>query len=149
MGGFVGIVNLATLGAAGYLSYKNWNTPSWDRKRAIIVSAGLLALFAGEGLGAERYSKTPEGQKARRKAKEEGSELYKHVHEIILRPGLVGGLVGVVNTGVLATVAYYGYIHWDKPVWDRRNVSVISIGILSLFISEGLAAAHYRENNPK
>jgi uncharacterized membrane protein YebE (DUF533 family) len=42
-------VNVAVLGAVGYLSYKNWNLPRWDRQTVSSVVVGLVALSAAEG----------------------------------------------------------------------------------------------------
>jgi hypothetical protein len=42
-----------------------------------------------------------------------------------------------VNTAILGTIGYYGYINWDKPSWDRRTVSAISVGLVTLWGGEG------------
>jgi hypothetical protein len=57
--------------------------------------AGGLALLCLEGYAAESYRKTPRGQEEERKAKEEGTLLYKHAREVVLRPGVLGGTVGL------------------------------------------------------
>lgn len=43
------VVNVAVLGSLGYLSYLHWDEPVWDRRYIASVTAGLLALFAGQG----------------------------------------------------------------------------------------------------
>ena len=42
-------VNTAIVGTVGYLSYKHWKAPYWDRKVVSAVSVGLLTLWTGEG----------------------------------------------------------------------------------------------------
>lgn len=54
-----------------------------------------------------------------------------------------------VNTAILGTVGYFAYKNWDAPRWDRRVVSAVSVGLLSLWSGEGLVAQHYcRDNQP-
>lgn len=57
--------------------------------------AGSLALLGTEGYLAERYRETPQGQREAQKAKEEGALLYRHAREQLLRPGVLGGLLGL------------------------------------------------------
>jgi len=42
-----------------------------------------------------------------------------------------------VNVGVLGTLGYLSYLHWDEPVWDRRYVAAFSAGLLAFFAGEG------------
>lgn len=49
-----------------------------------------------------------------------------------------------MNTAILGTVGYYSYINWDKPTWDRRTVSAVSIGLLTLWGGEGYVSAAFR-----
>lgn len=42
-----------------------------------------------------------------------------------------------VNAGILGTLGYFAYLHWDAPRWDRRTVSAISVGLLALWTGEG------------
>lgn len=42
-------VNLGILGTLGYFSYEHWNEAQWDRRYVAAITAGTLALFAGEG----------------------------------------------------------------------------------------------------
>jgi len=147
LGGFVGIVNVGVLGAVGTYGYKNWHQDSWDQSTVAAIAVGIFTLLGAESFAAVQYSKTPEGRKARQKAKEEGSAVYKHLHEAILRPGVLGGIFGLVNTGALATVAYCGYMNWDQPSWDKRTVSAIVAGILALWAGEGFIAENFRESH--
>jgi hypothetical protein len=43
-----GIVNLAVIGAVGFVSYRHWNQP-WDRRIVSSVAVGLLGLSGLEG----------------------------------------------------------------------------------------------------
>lgn len=43
----------------------------------------------------ESYLETPEGQAEYERAKREGSHAYVQAKEVILRPGVAGGLVGL------------------------------------------------------
>lgn len=103
---------------------------------------------------AESYLQTPEGREEAERAKQEGSKLYLHAKEVILRPQVAGGLVGacesrvavnrhrhklihgVVNLAVIGAVGYVSYRHWNQP-WDRRIVSSVAVGLLGLSGLEG------------
>lgn len=87
-------VNLGIIAGVGHTYYAE---PHFRRDTTAISStvAGALALFSLEGYAAERYRKTPRGQDEERRAEEEGSFLYRHACEIVLRPGILGGLVGL------------------------------------------------------
>ncbi len=52
-------------------------------------------------------------------------------------PGVLGGIVGAVNVGILGTVGWYAYINWDAPRWDRKVVSAVGCGLLTLWGAEG------------
>lgn len=93
-GGLVGLINLGLLAGAGRAFYTQ---PHLRRDRSAILSAvaATISLLSVEGYAAEKYRKTPRGQAEERRAKEEGTLLYKHLHEQILRPGVLGGLVGL------------------------------------------------------
>ncbi|GLB37165.1 hypothetical protein LshimejAT787_0402160 [Lyophyllum shimeji] len=143
-GGLVGLVNIGLLAGAGRAFYTQ---PHLRRDRTVISStvAAALALLSLEGYAAEKYRKTPRGQAEARRAKEEGTLVYKHLREQVLRPGFLGGLVGLVNVAVLGTVGYFSYINWDKPTWDRRIVSAVTVGLLTLWGGEGYLVERYRE----
>eukprot|EP00918_Siedleckia_nematoides_P073084 GHVU01159545.1.p1 GENE.GHVU01159545.1~~GHVU01159545.1.p1 ORF type:complete len:221 (+),score=33.42 GHVU01159545.1:174-836(+) len=143
-GGLVGLINIGILAGGARAFYLN---PSYRSDRTIIAStvAGSLALLSAEGYAAEKYAETPRGRDEARRAKEEGTLIYRHAREIVLRPGVLGGLVGLVNAGILGTVGYYSYINWDRPSWDKRVVSGVSIGLLALWTGEGFLAEQYHE----
>jgi hypothetical protein len=93
-GGLVGIVNVGLLAGATRAFYTQ---PDLRRNTTVISStaAAALGLLAIEGYAAEQYRQTPRGQDEERRARKEGSAFYKHSKEAILRPGVLGGLVGV------------------------------------------------------
>ncbi|KAI0645892.1 hypothetical protein C8Q79DRAFT_723341 [Trametes meyenii] len=142
-GGLLGLVNVGLVGGAAYTYYTK---PHLRRDTRAIVStvAAALTLFGAEGYAAEKYSETPRGQREAEKAKKEGAALYRVAREHILRPGVLGGLLGVLNAGILGTVGYFSYINWDRPYWDRRTVSAVTVGLLTLWSGEGYLAERYR-----
>jgi hypothetical protein len=96
-----------------------------------------LLLFGSEGYFAEAYSQTDQGRAEAQRAREEGAYLYKQAKQVVLRPGVLGGIVGVFNLAVLGTVGYFAYENWDLPRWDRRTVSAVTVGLLGLSLGEG------------
>jgi hypothetical protein len=50
---------------------------------------------------------------------------------------VANNLATIVNTVILGTVGYYSYTNWDKPSWDRGTISIVSIGLLTLWGGEG------------
>ncbi|WVQ95632.1 hypothetical protein IAU59_002730 [Kwoniella sp. CBS 9459] len=62
--------------------------------------------------------------------------------DVVLRPGTLGGLMGVVNVGILGTLGYFAYTRKDQP-WDRRIVGGAVAGTLALFGAEGYVAESY------
>ena len=50
----------------------------------------------------------------------------------------------VVNAGIIGTVGYFSYINWDKPSWDRRIVSSVTVGVLALWSGEGYGVTGHR-----
>lgn len=42
-----------------------------------------------------------------------------------------------VNAGILGAIGYYAYTEWDRPRWDKRIVSAVSVGLLTLWSGEG------------
>lgn len=128
------------VGLIGTLSYKLYTEPSLrsDRKFLSTSLISLLALFSGEGYYAEAYRKTDAGKREEARAKQEGAALYNHAKRVVLRPGVLGGLVGVLNVGVLGGVGYWSYVNWERPsAWDRRTVTSASVALLTLFAGEG------------
>jgi len=144
-GGLIGLVNVGLLASAGYQLY----TRPALRSDARVVGGtvvGALLLLGVEGLGTEAYAKTDAGREEAHRAKEEGAALYRHTKEIVLRPSVLGGVAGVVNVGILGTVAYFAYQHWDMPRWDRKTIGAISAGLITLYAGEGYLAEQYKEN---
>ncbi|KAG9010365.1 hypothetical protein FRB93_004204 [Tulasnella sp. JGI-2019a] len=144
MGGLMGIVNVGLIGAFGYQLYHHPHT----RQDTRFLSASAIAavtLLGAEGYVADNYRKTPRGQAEERRAREEGSYYYQKTKNIVLRPGVLGGIVSAVNLGVLGGVGYVSYIHWDMPHWDRRTVSAVTVGLLGLFTAEGYLGEEYVE----
>lgn len=70
-----------------------------DAKAISATVAGALAILSAEGFAAAKYAQTPAGQAEAQRAKEEGSILYRHTREVVLRPGVLGGLVGLGKYG--------------------------------------------------
>ncbi|KAL5523417.1 hypothetical protein ACEPAG_7590 [Sanghuangporus baumii] len=145
-GGLLGVVNVGLL---GYTSYALYTDPSIRRDKRVlsIGSLSLLTLLGLEGYAAERYAKTPEGKAERKRAREEGTAVYRHVREVVLRPGVLGGLVGLANVGILGGVGFAAWRNWERPVWDRRLVSAVSVGLLGLWSVEGALAEKFRRES--
>ncbi|KIK67009.1 hypothetical protein GYMLUDRAFT_238360 [Collybiopsis luxurians FD-317 M1] len=145
-GGLVGLLNIGLLAGATRAFYTQPGLRS-NRKAIASTAAATFAILSAEGYAAEKYAQTPQGQAEARRAKKEGTLIYKHARESLLRPGVLGGLVGLVNAAILGTVGYFSYLHWDKPSWDRRIVSAVSVGLLTLWGAEGTIAERYRASH--
>lgn len=135
------------VGVLGYASYALYTSPGLRRDTRVLTIGGvwLAALLGAEGFIAERYAQTPRGRDERARAEKEGAALYRQAREVVLRPGVLGGVVGLVNVGILGGVGYAAYTNWDAPRWDRRTVSAVTIGLLGLWGGEGFLAEKYRE----
>lgn len=84
-----------------------------------------------------------------RRAEEEGHYLYNKTKKVVLRPKVAGGLLGVANLAVLSAVGYGAYIHWDTH-FDRKNISYLTIGLITWFSAQGWAVEKYvQEDIPK
>ncbi|KAG2150613.1 hypothetical protein DEU56DRAFT_851327 [Suillus clintonianus] len=142
-GGLIGLVNIGLLSSVGYVFYTK---PSLRRNFTSIGSAaaGALLLIGTEGYAVEKYRKTSIGRREERRAREEGTLIYKQLREHVFRPGVLGGLVGLVNTVILGAVGYYGYTTWHKPKWNRDVVTAVSFGLLTLWGGEGYLVERYR-----
>ncbi|KAJ7733771.1 hypothetical protein DFH07DRAFT_870950 [Mycena maculata] len=134
-GGLIGLVNIGLFAGAARAFYVQ---PHYRRDTTVISSTvgATLAILGLEGYFAEAYRKTAAGQEEERRAKEEGALIYRHLREQILRPGILGGLVGLINLAILGTVGYFSYENWNRA-WDRRIVSAVSAGLLTLSVGEG------------
>ncbi|ORX41014.1 hypothetical protein BD324DRAFT_647914 [Kockovaella imperatae] len=144
LGGLMGVVNVGILGTLGYYAYTRRDQP-WDRRIVGGAVAGTLALFGAEGYVADSYLDTAEGRAEAERAKREGSRAYLRAKEVILRPGVFGGLAGILNLGVLGTLGYYAYENWHRH-WDRRTLSYIAVGLLTLSGLEGWAGKEYADH---
>jgi len=85
------------------------------------------------------------GKKAKAELEEAESKLapyWEKTKEVVLRPGTLGGLMGVVNVGLLGTLGYFAYTRKDQP-WDRRIVGGAVAGTLALFGAEGYVTESY------
>lgn len=87
-------MNIGLISTVGYQFYTQPHLRS-DRRTIAWTAAGMLALLGGEGWVAEAYRNTAAGREEERRAREEGAALYKHGKEIVLRPKVFGGLMGV------------------------------------------------------
>ena len=78
-------------------SYSIYAKPHLRRDTRFLASAAAaaLALLSAEGYAAEKYRNTPVGKEEERRAKQEGAALYRVARENILRPGVLGGLLGL------------------------------------------------------
>lgn len=86
-------VNVGILGGLGYMFYTQ---PQYRNDYKVIGGslAGVFLLLGAEGAMAESYLQTTEGQREKQRAKDEGSALYRQTREIVLRPGVFGGILG-------------------------------------------------------
>lgn len=84
------------VGLLTYASYALYTQPRLRHDTRLLSSAaaGALLLFGAEGYAAERYRETPAGREEERRARKEGAVLYRHAREAVLRPGVLGGLLG-------------------------------------------------------
>ena len=82
------------IGTFGYQLYSRPSLRS-DTRALGTAALGALVLFGAEGFVAEAYRRTPAGQEEERRARDEGAAIYRHSKEIILRPTVAGGLVGI------------------------------------------------------
>ncbi|CAL1706984.1 unnamed protein product [Somion occarium] len=78
------------------------------------------------------------------RAKEEGFHLWNVTKHYLFRPTVAGGLLGLVNIGILSGA---GYVYYTKPQvrQDTRLLASTAAGILTLFGAEGYAAERYLE----
>lgn len=149
---FAFVVNIGLIANVGRAFYIQ---PRLRRDTIAVTSTIIasVALLSAEGYAAERYRRTARGQKEERRAKREGAAIYRSAREHILRPGILGGVLGfckilkvlglfrsdqfrIANVAVLSVIGYISYLHWHKPAWDRRIVSAVSISLMALWGGE-------------
>ncbi|KAG8814508.1 hypothetical protein FRC17_001100 [Serendipita sp. 399] len=149
-GGVFAVVNIGVLGTIGYHVYKRptlITEPRLNARPLAYTSAGLIGLFTLESLAANAYLETAQGQEELRRAEEEGHLLYNKTKEVVLRPKVAGGILGAANLAVLSALGYGVYVHWDSHVLTRRNVSYISIGLITWFSLQGWAVEKYYQED--
>lgn len=108
-------VNIGVLGTVGYHVYHRpalVTKPRENVKPLAIIGTGLLGMFALEGWAAEAYLETDQvrtvvfhtiainvyaiqGQVEFRRVQEEGHYLYSKTQEVVLRPKVASGLLGI------------------------------------------------------
>ena len=103
----------ANVGLISWVTYSFFVKPELRRDTTLVVSTAgcALALLGLEGYAAESYARTPEGRAEKQKAKERGSSIYHHTKEVVLRPGVLGGLVGIGKEGHSKPVIQIGRAH--------------------------------------
>jgi len=100
-------VNIGVLGALGYNIYKKPSLitePRTNIRPLAYISGGLITFFVLEGFIADKYLDTPQGQDELRRAEEEGHLIYNKTKEIILRPKVAGGILGVGELDSVGTL---------------------------------------------
>jgi len=142
-GGLIGIVNIGLISSIGYQFYARPEIRFDKRILSGTIIGGLL-LFGAEGYLADAYSKTEGGRAEEKRAKEEGAAIWRHTKEIVLRPGVLGGIVGLLNLGLLGGLGYSFYANPDLRQ-DRQFISAATVGTLALFGAEGYVAEKYRK----
>lgn len=101
------VVNVGIVAGVGHAYYTQPHLRC-DTTAIASTVAGALTLFSLEGYAAEKYRETPRGQAEERRAKQEGAIIYRHAREIVLRPGVLGGLVGL---GELSPAPFCGRLN--------------------------------------
>ena len=147
-------VNLGVLSSIGYTLYTHPHART--NPRFLGLSAlGIFTLFSAEGLTPRRYLDSPHDHQTHQVQSrgpptirrltfylslipQEIVTLKRKSKEIILRPGVFGGLLGAINLTILASLSWLAYDHWNHPtVWTRRNLSITSLGLLGWFGGQG------------
>jgi len=143
MGGCVGLVNLGLLAGLGRAFYAK---PHLRKDTAFILqtAAAAVGLLFVEGYAAERHRQTPRRSEEDRREKK-GVLVYEKVREVVFRPGVLGGLMGLLNASVIGTLGYLAFTNWDRPHWSRRHLSSITVGLIALVSGEGWLAEQYRK----
>ncbi|KAG8987256.1 hypothetical protein FRB90_003498 [Tulasnella sp. 427] len=92
----------------------------------------------------DRDRRSKEIKKKLEEAEEEGLELWAEAKERLLRPGTLGGLIGIVNVGLVGAL---GYELYTKPHLrrDTRLLATAGASGLVLLGVEGYFAEAYRK----
>ena len=94
------IVNVGIVACVGRAFYLRPELRA-DKRVITSVVAASLAVVSLEGFATSKYAETPRGREEIRRAKEEGSLVYRYLHEHILRPKVLGGMLGLGTAFVL------------------------------------------------
>ncbi|KAI0793270.1 hypothetical protein C8Q75DRAFT_804087 [Abortiporus biennis] len=132
-------VNVGLLSGIGYTFYTRQSVRH-DARALSIAIGGTAALFGTQGflLDFFRRSSSPTTRGSSRERQGGLASIKEHM----LRPGVLGGLVGLVNAGILGGLGYIA-VSYDHR-WDRRSISSLAIALLALWAGEGVLAERYR-----
>jgi hypothetical protein len=88
-----------------------YTRPDLRQNATAIYSAvgASMALLSVEGYIAEAYGKTSRGKEEEKRARKDGALIYRHLHEQILRPQVLGGLIGI---GIHHIFFNFNWIHF-------------------------------------
>ncbi|PSR81121.1 hypothetical protein PHLCEN_2v6456 [Hermanssonia centrifuga] len=91
----------------------------------------------------DRHRAADKARKYAHDAEEEGFYLWNVTKQYLFRPSVAGGLLGVVNVGLLS---WAGYSLYTKPYirHDTRLLATSAVAALTLVGAEGYAAEKYR-----
>ncbi|KAI0796393.1 hypothetical protein BC629DRAFT_1505245 [Irpex lacteus] len=136
---------LVNVGILGFTSYSRYMKPYLRRDTRLLSSAAAaaLALLSADDYNAEKYCEAPAGQEEKGCARKEGAVVYRVARDNLLRPDVLGVLVGLLNTAVIFTSGFVSHKHRDARQWDRRIISAVSVGLLMLCFGEGYLAEYY------
>lgn len=100
--------SLVNVGLLSFASYSLYTRPHLRKDTRLLVSAAAAAfgLLTAEGYAAEKYLQTPAGREEERRARQEGAVLYRVARENILRPGVLGGMLGVCKSLTVVTFSH-------------------------------------------
>lgn len=115
-----------------------------EKAKSAADKAEKEAKKAGDKISKEAKKAGDKISKEAKAAKIKSAEWYEQVKEVVLRPGVAGGLAGAFNVAVLGTIGYFSYQNWNRP-WDRRIVVGVVAGLIGLSGLEGYAGKVYQE----
>ncbi|KZO95496.1 hypothetical protein CALVIDRAFT_564554 [Calocera viscosa TUFC12733] len=79
-------------------------------------------------------------------AEEEATHLWGIAKQRLLQPGVLGGLIGLVNVGVLGGLGFVLYRHPNLRT-DYKRLGIAGGALVALFAGEGAAAEAYRKTD--
>jgi len=121
-------VNIGLLASVGRIFYVR---PHLRRDVAAITSAvaAATAIIAVEGVASVRFCPTPQGREQQKKMKKQGATVMHHLHEQIMRPGILGGMIGLGNShfyalvkSTLSHILSERFCPWDHRVYLLRQL---------------------------